>query len=59
MYGVPPQHWHVNGEVTCFTGGHIVLALLSLLVLLAAIAILPLCVLLSLGHVHKVIIILL
>lgn len=52
---LPLQRWYVNGEVTCFTGSHIALALLSILVLVAASAIIPLSVLLSLGYnIHKV-----
>ena len=41
------QRWFVNGEVECFTGSHIALALLAILVLLTALLLLPLSVLVT------------
>jgi hypothetical protein len=52
-HGASSFRWYVNGEVECFTGSHIALAVLSALTLLAAIALIPLLVLLSVGHVQK------
>ena len=49
-----PQRWYVNGEVKCFTGGHIPLALLAILVLLAAALLIPLTAVLSTGPWRKV-----
>ena len=44
----------MNGAVSCFTGSHIALALLSALVLLVAGALIPVSVLISTGKVQKV-----
>lgn len=51
----PKQHWFVSGTRECLTGSHIFLALLSVAVLLAATGLIPLCLILSLGHSDKVI----
>ena len=44
----------MNGEVHCFTGSHILLAILALVVLVAAVLVLPLCILLFLKPHWKV-----
>lgn len=36
------QRWFLNGQVKCFTGGHLPLALLAILVLLVCLALIPL-----------------
>ena len=36
------QVWYVSGEIKCFTGGHISLALLAILVLLFCALLIPL-----------------
>ena len=33
------QRWYVNGEIECFSGSHMALALLAILVLMAALAV--------------------
>lgn len=48
------QRWHVNGEVQCFSGGHIGLALLAIVVLLAAVLMIPLIVLVATGKLKGV-----
>ena len=44
----------MNGNRECFTGGHILLGLVSIVVLLAAGALIPLCFILSISHPDKV-----
>ena len=42
----------MNGEVHCFTGGHIALGLLAIFILLAALMLLPLIVLMTIGKLN-------
>ena len=48
------QRWFVNGEVECFTGGHVALGLLAILVLLVSLLLIPFVFLLATGRVKKV-----
>ena len=48
------QRWYVNGEIECFTGGHIPLALLAIIVLLGTLFILPFIVLVATGKLKNV-----
>lgn len=52
FYGlIPPscsQRWFLDGEVQCFTGGHLLLSLLAVAVLVFCIALIPLTLLLTL-----------
>jgi hypothetical protein len=51
--GTASLRWFVNGSRECFTGSHILLGLLSIVVLVGAGALVPLCILLSVGHPDK------
>lgn len=42
MVGMCVQIWYVSGEIKCFTGGHVPLALLAILVLLCCALFIPL-----------------
>ena len=48
------QRWYVNGEIECFSGGHITLALLAIIVLLGTLFILPFIVLVGTGKLNNV-----
>ena len=48
------QRWYVNGEIECFSGGHIALALLAIIVLLGTLFILPFIVLVATGKLKNV-----
>lgn len=37
-----PQRWYVNGNIKCFSGGHIALGLLAILVLGLCVTLIPL-----------------
>jgi hypothetical protein len=47
---IPAQRWFVNGNIGCFTGWHIPLALLAIAVLVMAVLLVPLVCLISLKH---------
>ena len=44
----------MNGNQECFAGSHILLALVSMVVVVAAGGLIPVCFILSLGHSNKV-----
>ena len=54
MYILFLQRWFVSGTVQCFSNGHTALALLSIAVLVAALLLLPVCVILATGPWEKV-----
>ena len=51
---LPLQRWFVNGEVECFTGSHVALGLLAILVLLVSLLLIPFVFLLAIGRVKMV-----
>ena len=48
------QRWFPSGNIVCFTGGHIPLALLSIVILVLAVGLIPLSVAIVLGKLSKV-----
>ena len=46
--GPPVPRWHLNGNVRCFNGTHIPLGLLAIFVLFCCVALIPICILVSL-----------
>ena len=43
------QHWYINGNIKCFTGGHAPLGLLAIVLLALCLSIIPLPLMYSLG----------
>lgn len=48
------QRWFVNGNITCFTGGHLPLALLAIILLILSISIIPISAMVAVDMVPKV-----
>ena len=55
MYAII-QRWYVNGNVECFSGGHIILGVLAIVVLIFCILLIPLVFVYAKGYVEVAII---
>ncbi len=49
----PLPRWQVNGNMKCFNGTHIPIAILAILVLICCVALVPICILVSLSKIKR------